>query len=239
MAADWENRPVGNIQFSDALRFVNWLNNGQPTGNEDLTTTEDGSYYLNGAISWPGYNMTPRTSQARYVIPTANEWYKAAFHKNNGATGDYWDYATGSDTLPNNNLINPDPGNNANYSRQAGGDTIGSPYYRTVVGEFENSESPYGTFDQNGNVWEYNETTWYGPHPGGPQGLLGGSFYGHENWLISTAVYGDSPPGGWQDIGFRVTEVPEPSSLLMGGAGLLYVMLARRMPRKSRSTVID
>ena len=25
------------------------------------------------------------------------------------------------------------------------------------MGEFENSESPYGTFDQGGNVWEWNE----------------------------------------------------------------------------------
>ena len=38
------------------------------------------------------------------------------------------------------------------------GYTIGSPYYTTEVGEFENSESPYGTFDQGGNIWEWNET---------------------------------------------------------------------------------
>ena len=35
--------------------------------------------------------------------------------------------------------------------------SIGSPYYRTNVGEFENSASAYGTFDQGGNVWEWNE----------------------------------------------------------------------------------
>jgi formylglycine-generating enzyme required for sulfatase activity len=34
---------------------------------------------------------------------------------------------------------------------------IGSPYYRMNVGEFENSDSPYGTFDQGGNIWEWNE----------------------------------------------------------------------------------
>ena len=26
------------------------------------------------------------------------------------------------------------------------------------MGEFENSESPYGTFDQGGNLYEWNET---------------------------------------------------------------------------------
>ena len=30
-------------------------------------------------------------------------------------------------------------------------------YYTTVVGEFQNSPSPYGTFDQAGNVWEWND----------------------------------------------------------------------------------
>ena len=42
--------------------------------------------------------------------------------------------------------------------RQNGGFTIGEPYCTTEVGEFENSASPYGTFDQGGNVWEWNET---------------------------------------------------------------------------------
>ena len=53
--------------------------------------------------------------------------------------------------------IDPDPGNNATFKFDSGTDdglTIGSPYYRTGVGAHENSESPYGTFDQGGNVWE-------------------------------------------------------------------------------------
>jgi HEAT repeat protein len=36
--------------------------------------------------------------------------------------------------------------------------TIGPPHYRTEVGAHENSESAYGTFDQGGNVQEFNET---------------------------------------------------------------------------------
>jgi hypothetical protein len=47
----YDNRPVNDVCFWDACRFANWLHNGQPTGAQDLTTTEDGSYYLNGATS--------------------------------------------------------------------------------------------------------------------------------------------------------------------------------------------
>ena len=49
--AAWLDRPVNYVSWGDAARFSNWLHNGQPTGAQDLTTTEDGSYYLNGATS--------------------------------------------------------------------------------------------------------------------------------------------------------------------------------------------
>jgi formylglycine-generating enzyme len=51
VAADWANRPVNYVSWADATRFANWLHKGQPMGSQDLTTTEDGSYYLNGATS--------------------------------------------------------------------------------------------------------------------------------------------------------------------------------------------
>jgi hypothetical protein len=51
VAGDWADRPVNYVSWGDAARFANWLQNGQPTGAQDLTTTEDGSYYLNGATS--------------------------------------------------------------------------------------------------------------------------------------------------------------------------------------------
>jgi hypothetical protein len=75
VAPDWADRPVNYVSWGDAARFANWLHNGQPTGAQDLTTTEDGSYYLNGATSnaellavvrepdacWPScVNPTPR-----------------------------------------------------------------------------------------------------------------------------------------------------------------------------------
>jgi formylglycine-generating enzyme len=42
-----ENLPVNMIDWGDAARFVNWLANGQPAGQQGPGTTETGSYTLN------------------------------------------------------------------------------------------------------------------------------------------------------------------------------------------------
>ncbi len=39
-----ERRPVNFVSYWEALRFANWLHNGQPVGAQDVTTTEDGAY---------------------------------------------------------------------------------------------------------------------------------------------------------------------------------------------------
>ena len=50
--------------------------------------------------------------------------------------------------------------------------TVGSPYWRTEVGQFELSDSPYGTFDQGGNIYEWNEAILHESY----RGFRGGSF---------------------------------------------------------------
>ncbi len=40
------NRPVNYVSWYDSLRFTNWLHNGQPTGVQDTSTTEDGAYNM-------------------------------------------------------------------------------------------------------------------------------------------------------------------------------------------------
>ncbi len=41
--------PVNFVDFYDSLRFANWLHNGQPTGAQNNTTTEGGSYTITAA----------------------------------------------------------------------------------------------------------------------------------------------------------------------------------------------
>ncbi len=177
--ANWVNRPVNLVCWGDAARFCNWLYNGQPSGLQDLSTTEDGSYFLNGATSYEALIAVTRKANAGWVIPTENEWYKAAYHKNDGVTGNYWDYPTGTNSVPSNKVLNPDPGNNANYAF-----AIGLPYNRTPIGEFENSESPYGTFDQGGNVWEWTEGIVFYESHGNERVFRGGSYANDPSALV-------------------------------------------------------
>jgi formylglycine-generating enzyme required for sulfatase activity len=212
VASDWANRPVNYVSWGDAARFCNWLHNGQPTGAQDLSTTEDGAYYLNGATSSSALMAIVRKADAKWWIPSENEWYKAAYHKNDGVTGNYFDYPTGSDSVPSKDLVEPtDPGNNATFYDYDNGYTIGSPYYRTEVGAHENSESPYDTFDQGGNVWEWNETA----VADSLRGMRGGSFDNSSYFLLSFLYVGDSAAYEYNYVGFRVASVPEPGGITL------------------------
>ena len=39
------------------------------------------------------------------MIPSEDEWYKSAYHYNDGMTGNYYDYPTSSDSVPSNDLV--------------------------------------------------------------------------------------------------------------------------------------
>ena len=207
VAPDWADRPVNYVSWGDAARFANWLHNGQPTGPQDLSTTEDGSYYLNGATSGSELMAIVREEDATWVIPSEDEWYKAAYHCNDGVTGNYWDYPTGSNTPPTSEAP---PGTDmtngsANYYDYETGFAIGYPYYQTEVGAYDAkpSDSPYGTFDQGGNVWEWNETA----VDGSLRGLRGGSVH-RESYPLHAADRGRlSPTREYHSHGFRVADV--------------------------------
>jgi formylglycine-generating enzyme len=49
------NRPITYVSWFDAARFANWMANGQTTGAQGATTTENGAYTLNGATSGAGF----------------------------------------------------------------------------------------------------------------------------------------------------------------------------------------
>jgi len=219
------DRPVNFVSWGDTARFANWMHNGQPTGAQDSSTTEDGSYYLNGATDTAALWAVTRKPGATWVIPSEDEWYKAAYYdpQKPGGPG-YWFFPTRSDIQPGRDLADVS-GNNANY----GGDPrpIDAPYSQTIVGQFLNSESPYGTFDQGGNEWEWNEAV----IGDSQRGRRGGSYNWEYKTLQASARFYADPAGPSQSFGMRVGLVPEPSTVVllgMGAVGLLAYGWRRR-----------
>ncbi|HRZ47365.1 MAG TPA: SUMF1/EgtB/PvdO family nonheme iron enzyme [Candidatus Paceibacterota bacterium] len=220
VASSHVNRPVNWVSYWDSCRFANWLHNGQPTGNQGPGTTETGAYTLNGYNGDDGRTIQ-RNDGWKWAVPSEDEWYKAAYHKNDGVTGNYWDYPTSSNTAPGQDMADAS-GDNANCYTAPYTYPIDSPYYTTVAGEFQNSDSPYGTFDQGGNVWEWNESIVYQDATYSARGLRGGSFdecpYADSLLLAwnRTSVYNYGlRPYEYFDCGFRVSEVPEPATVLL------------------------
>jgi sulfatase modifying factor 1 len=173
---DSSNRPITYVSWFDAARFANWIHNGQLAGSQNATTTEDGAYTLNGATSG---TAPAKNAGARFYIPTENEWYKAAYYKGGSTNAGYWDYATKSDSAPGNivgsgtNQANYQAPPNYNFSvtQLAMASYSANQNYLTNVGAFTGSQSAYGTFDQSGNVYEWNDLT---DAAGSYRGLRGG-----------------------------------------------------------------
>ena len=229
--ANYANFPVNYVTWGDAARFCNWLENGQPSGAEGPGTTETGSYTLNGATSQAALLAVTRNPGAVYVLPTADEWYKASYYKGGGTNAGYWLYPTQSDTAPVN-ILSPTGTNNANFYDRYGTGTGGftDPVnYLTAVGDFADSPGPYGTFDMGGDVDQWTEAVF--GFSGSLRGISGIDFGGPSDCLESSlAETGSYPASGSFGTGFRVAEVPEPSSfaLLLAAAVVAVVLGVRR-----------
>jgi formylglycine-generating enzyme required for sulfatase activity len=220
--ANMGNKPVNYVSWYDSARFTNWMNNGQGTGS-----TEIGAYTLNGNTG-----LITRNVGATVYLPNWNEWDKAAYYDPTPGAGggdNYWLYPTQSDTAPTVGSANfstgdiSNPGANvANYNYGADWNDLDGNV--TTVGSAA-ANNYFGTFDQGGNVFEWNDTVVGGAF----MGLLSGCWDQSGSYNMSSSFRGWSfPYNDSSNAGFRVASlVPEPTSLLLtmlaGG-----VMLARR-----------
>jgi len=211
-------RPVTYVTWLDAARFCNWIQNGElQTHVEDATTTETGAYTLNGDTT---SGLETKNLLAQWYIPSENEWYKAAYYDPtlNSGLGGYWTYPTRSNTAPANSWTNRALANEANYWL-VNSTLSGTSGYLTPVRSFTNSASYYGTYDQAGDVSNWNDAVRYNSQ----RGVRGGSWEEAPGDFESSNRYLSLPVSNTE--GFRVANVPapEPTSvmLIVLGAGML------------------
>jgi sulfatase modifying factor 1 len=215
------SRPITYVSWFDAARFANWVNNGATLG----ASTETGAYTLNGATS----GIITKNAGAAWWIPSEDEWYKAAYYKGGETNAGYWLYPTQSDTAPGNAIGGA--ANQANYRAEGNfavtqsSEFSGLQNYLTEVGAFSNSASAYGTFDQGGNVYEWNDAVF-----DSSRGVRGSSWTNFFAEQSSSSPKFD-PALESPIVGFRLASVPEPSTyalLVVSAAGVLWLSRRRR-----------
>jgi hypothetical protein len=131
---EWAEKPYGFANFLRSARFVNSVYNGRllskvPSveGNFKYVTyrvrlsrnTEHGMYEMSK-------RAPVRTHKSGFVVPSQNEWIKAAyFDPSGGGTYSYWKYPTntgvfgdGTATAPHQTILNPGNGDVTNASTQ-------------------------------------------------------------------------------------------------------------------------
>jgi formylglycine-generating enzyme len=231
VAANFADKPIIGVSALTAIRFANWMHNGQ--GNGD---TETGAYTIPANLT--DQTAIPRNPGARWFLPSENEWYKAAYYQpaaQGGDADDYWLYATRSNDAPDaatadavGNISNSGS-NLANYAQWANWNGTTSGNVTTVGSAGPASAGFFGTYDQAGNVYEWTE----GRHPlfGDSQVRRGGS------WAFGVGAASDQDYGTWQTTqqwyGFRLATVPEPSTYVLAALGFAAVLLARRRTRSA------
>ena len=235
------NKPATGISWNEAARFVNWLNTstGGSAAYKFTTNGVNDNIALWSDSDTLDYDSANpyRSKRAKYVLPSYNEWYKAAYYdptKNSGAGG-YWKYGTGSDTAPTAVASGTDAGT-AVYNQP----TPQGPADVNQAGGL----SAYGVMGMAGNVYQWEESSFdlSNSSNSSVRGVRGGEWVNNSDSLSSSARFNNFPSGGYDIIGFRVAslsssappsgEVPEPGMMLIGTVfGLGGLMAKRRMKK--------
>jgi sulfatase modifying factor 1 len=220
------NKPATSVSLNEAARFVNWLNTS--TGYAAAYKfTNNG---VNDSISWwiagdTGYApLNPfRNSFAKYVLPSHNEWYKAAYY--NPSDSIYYNFPNGSDNAPTA-VASGTASNTAVYGQSFGQ----GPADVNQAGGL----SPYGVMGLGGNVSEWEEFPTF-------RAVRGGDWFNNSSLLSSSNRngIGFTASDQYSFIGFRVvslryspSEVPEPGTMVIGTLfGLGGLLAKRRMKR--------
>ena len=215
------NKPATSVSWHEAARFVNWLNTNQGYSPAYKFVEDTFQLWDQNDAGFDSDNHF-RNSLAQYFLPSADEFYKAAFY--DPALGQYFDHATGSNVAPT-------AVTHGTISKSA---VYGQPLSSGPADvDLAGGLSPYGTMGQSGNVTEWEESALDGMNSfaGELRGMRGGHWQNTANVLTNSSRFSAVPHLEFDKVGFRVASkavaVPEPSGFML--LGLCAVMLSGRL----------
>jgi hypothetical protein len=196
--------PAVFINWHEAARYCNWLTSG---------STTNGAYTVSGNFVTAIDRATALgTYGTIYVLPTEDEWYKAAYYTGSG----YSLFANGLNTAPVKGV-------GAMYSTN------------TVWGVAAGLAEQNGTLNMMGNVWEWSESALDGTHNnvGSESIAFRGGAWNLSSTLMSAAVRsGDIPGNTYNSVGLRIVAIPEPATMSLMSLSTLGMFIGRSLRRR-------
>lgn len=227
--------PISNTSWTMAARYVNWLNNGQPTVTSGSAVWDSalntGAYTIPSARSNDNSTGLPRAISStpgltqKYFLPSASEWMKAAHY--NGSGWNTWQTGVSSPT-PSATSVPSGASNTAVY----GTGVLVPGYAALPVGSVPNTQSPYGLYDMLGNVTEMTDTlngsnAWFGVSGNYSIAAVDITKWNIDNNRYLTAI---SSANGFRVSG--IAPVPEPETITLAAFGIVGLCGANWLKRR-------
>ncbi len=211
-------KPATGLSWFDAARFVNFLNEeqGSPVAYK---FDEQGDFQLwqSGDIGYDPGNPF-RNTRARYFLPSADEWHKAAYF--DPVNDRYWLYPYGSDEPPTPVASGTDFGT-AVYDQDGPADV-----------QLAGGENLFGLVGMAGNVAEFEETnaSLVNDSVSDRRGANGGWWSPLLVTNFTSSFRNSGLPQANQSVaGIRIATVPESHSLILVAMCMLIFALTRRI----------
>ncbi|VGO14797.1 hypothetical protein PDESU_03366 [Pontiella desulfatans] len=220
--------PAASVTWHQAARYCNWLTSGN-ADNGAYTIGAGDKVTAVTAHNGLAMDALVATHGVVYVLPTEDEWYKAAYYTGSG----YSLFANGTSTAPVQGV-------DSVYGGVANPEEVG-------FGTAEQS----GTFNMMGNVMEWTEDA---TSDGSPlnlgdasqnMALRGGGFnsytgigFGDAELLSKDGRFAYEPyivrDAASNDTGFRVVAIPEPGTISLMSLSTVGLFLTRTIRRRKR-----
>jgi formylglycine-generating enzyme required for sulfatase activity len=225
---DAGQRQVTNITWREAAMYCNWLHNHKSADHDAiLNGAYDTSTFGQGPDGLSFTDQLTHHPDARFWIPTYDEWMKAAYYdpnRNGPGQGGWWLYGNASD-IP---LV---PGLPGAGTTNAGLILQDAQQRDMIVGAYQTVQSPWGLLDVSGGASEWTEESQLFPNEGNRTRIAKGAYAGDLAYVAQDAAWGAYAywPYFSSTTGLRIaSSIPAPGVLTVVSVGIVLIKRRRK-----------